>query len=287
MSSRVISSLDFDQALDRGLAPEQFKYRLLAEGDSWMERSSALTVSLPEHLARAMDAAGDEVLIINLARFGDTMRRIGDTASGDLGAWLDTSFNWRFDALLLSAGGNDFIDAALDPAPGHGILRDLADRQVPVRGSDCLEPAALDRLVLEYLHPSFERLYQRVQDSRHAGLPILLNHYDTPVARDAPATPLGKSWLHRAYVNNSIPESLWPDLTRSLFGELRQTISEWALDRDEVRVVPTGDVLLPAQAGSSGSSGDWLNEIHPNAAGWRKLALRWRDALRECLGPAP
>ncbi len=283
MSSTVIYSSEFDRYLDHGLAPEQFKYRLLAEGDSWMERSSATTVSLPDHLARAMSAGGDDVLIINLARFGDTMRRIGECVAGDFGLWVDTAFNWKFDAVLLSAGGNDFIDAARDPPAGQGILKDLAGHQPPLDGADCMDRAALDRLVFEYLDPNFSRLYERVQFSRHAGVPILLNHYDTPVARYAPAFPSSRAWLCEAYTKNHIPPGLWLGLTGSIFTELRQTITDWAAGRPNVFIVPTEGSLDPALPGSSGSSGDWLNEIHPNPAGWGKLAQRWRDALKRVI----
>ena len=41
MASVVVYSRDFDRYLDMGLAPEQFKYRFLAEGDSWMDRKLA------------------------------------------------------------------------------------------------------------------------------------------------------------------------------------------------------------------------------------------------------
>lgn len=283
MPSKVVKSQDFDAAMDRGLAPEHFKYRFLAEGDSWMERSSALTPSLPEHLARTMDRSGEEVLIVNLALYGDTMRRIGQTLSGDFEMWLNTSFNWKFDAILLSAGGNDFIDAARDPPPGQGILQDMVGRQIPARGADCLNQAALDKLELEYLDPNFARLYGMVQASRHADVPILLNQYDTPVARPAPAPPGKKAWLHEAYVKNSIAPALWTDLTDTLFAELRQAIEEWALDRANVHVVPTHGLLRPAQSGSSGDNGDWINEIHPNAKGWKKLATSWRQTLRAAL----
>lgn len=283
MPSRVIRSQDFDAAVNRGLAPEQFKYRFLAEGDSWMERSSLLTPSLPEHLALAMDRGGEDVLIVNLALYGDSMRRIGDTLKGDLRLWLNTSFNWKFDAILLSAGGNDFIDAALEVPPGQGILHDMAGRQTPSRGADCLNQVALDKLEWEYLDPNFDLLYNMVQASQYANVPIFLNQYDTPVAQLAPAAPMTRTWLRDAYVKNSIVPHLWPDLTDALFAELRQAIEEWALDRPNVHVVPTHGLLQMAQAGSSGDNGDWINEIHPNAKGWKKLAQRWRQTLNETL----
>jgi lysophospholipase L1-like esterase len=280
MASTVIYSTEFDRYMERGLAPDQYKYRLLAEGDSWMERSSVTTPSLPDYLARAMASAGDDVLIVNLARFGDTMRRIGECANGDLRQWVVTDFNWKFDAILLSAGGNDFIDAARDPDPGQGIILDMAGRQPPLEGADCLDRVALDRLVLEYLEPNFVALYEQVQASRHAGVPILLNQYDLPVARDAPAFPGGKSWLHAAYVKNQVPPGLWAGLTEAIFLELRLAIEGWTAGRANCHVVPTFGNLLPADPASPANSNDWLNEIHPNPTGWKKLAALWRHCLR-------
>jgi hypothetical protein len=125
VSSLVIYANEFDGYLNNGLAPESFKYRLLAEGDSWMDRSAMFHTSLLQKLAPKMNAAGDDVLIINLSRFGDTLRRIGTCADGEFRQWIDTGFNWKFDAILLSAGGNDFIDAARDPDAGQGILKDI------------------------------------------------------------------------------------------------------------------------------------------------------------------
>jgi hypothetical protein len=125
MASLVIYGNEFEGHMENGLSPEFFKYRFLAEGDSWMDRSAMFHTSLLQSLAPAMDAVGDEVLIINVAMFGDTMRRVGDCARGDFRLWVNTQFNWKFDAILLSAGGNDFIDAAATPVRARH-LRDLA-----------------------------------------------------------------------------------------------------------------------------------------------------------------
>lgn len=279
MASVVVYATEFDRYLDRGLAPERFRYRLLVEGDSWMERSSVTTPSLPDYLARAMDAAGDEVLIVNLARFGDTLRRIGECVAGDLGLWVNTDFGWKFDALLLSVGGNDFIDAARDPPPGQGILRDLRGQLPPVRAADCIDQAALDRLVYNYLDPNFATLMATLQASRHAGVPVLLNQYDTPTARDAPPFPGARSWLAEAFRANGVPETMWPGLAGAIFAELRQVFIDWADDHPQLTLVPTQGMLSPALAGSRGDSGDWINEIHPNPRGWIKLAAVWRECL--------
>lgn len=276
--SRVVYGWEYDRLVDLGgLDPARFKYRFLAEGDSWMERSSALTASLPHYLAEAMDAAGDSVLIVNLAMFGDTMRRIGECIQGEFGLWIR---GWKADAILLSAGGNDFIDAARDPPPGQGLLKDLAGQPAPANGQDCIDPAALSMLVNSYLNPNFAVLYDAVQASVNRDVPIFLNNYDTPVARDAPAFPGGKAWLFEAYRKNSIPPALWGDLTKIIFGDVQKAIAGWAQGRANVIGVPTHGRLTAADPADSGNSGDWINEIHPNKAGWRKLAPIWRNTIR-------
>jgi lysophospholipase L1-like esterase len=49
-------------------------------------------------------------------------------------------------------------------------------------------------------------------------------------------------------------------------------------------VVDTRNTLAPADPAATGSSGDWLNEIHPTPAGYRKIAARLSDAIDETLG---
>jgi hypothetical protein len=285
MSSLVIYSNEFDGHLQNGLVPQHFKYRFLAEGDSWMDRSAMFDTSLLQQLARTMDAAGDDVLIINLALFGETMRRIGECVTGDFAMWLRTEFSWKFDGILLSAGGNDFIDAARDPDPGQGILKNLAGQAAPPWGHECIRRDAVAQLVTEWLDPNFSLLYNQVQGSRHADVPIFLNNYDTPTARNAPVFPGGRAWLFDAYTKNSIPTGLWPDLTDSIFNDVQTTIAGWATGRPNVFSVPTDGTLTPALPLAPGSSNDWLNEIHPNQSGWKKLAAVWRDSILGELGP--
>jgi hypothetical protein len=283
MSSLVIYSNEFEGHRRNGMNPAFFKYRFLAEGDSWMDRSAMFHTSLLQQLAPAFDATFEDVLVINLAQFGDTIRRMGDCLNNDFRQWVNTPMGWKFDAILLSAGGNDFIDAARDPGPGQGILKDLANAPLPASGHDCVRPDAVAALVTQYMDPSFTAIHDMVQNSHHADTPIFLNNYDTPVARNAPAFPGGRSWLFDAYTRNSIPPALWPDLTDSIFNDVQTTIAGWTVGRPSVFTVPTDGTLTPADPLSNGDSGDWLNEIHPNHAGWQKLAAVWKTAIKNVL----
>jgi hypothetical protein len=229
---------------------------------------------------------GNDALFINLSRFGHRIRQIESALNDDFLMWLNVDLGFRFDALLFSAGGNDFIDAALDPAAGQGILRDMHGAGPGLTAADCLDAVRVSNLVTNEIDPAFAALYRLVRRSAlYADLPIFLNGYNVPVARNAPV--LKKAWLFEAYRKNGIPAdsggapfSLWRELTESIFHTLEAVIGGWPIGRLGVVPVATGAVpLVAADPQSRGESGDWINEIHPNVAGWRKLAPVWRDAI--------
>ncbi len=283
MACRVLYSDEYDREIAQGtLAPETFDYRILCEGDSWMDRSSLFQLSLPWALAQTFTGKkGNDALFINLARLGDTMRGIADCGDALFDQWLNTDGLFRFDALLLSAGGNDFIAAALEPGSGNGILHGVHGAPPGLQADDCYNPHAVTDLVVNVIDPSFEAIYQRVRASRNPDLPILLNGYNMPVTRPAPAFHGGQAWLSRAYEKNGIPKRLWAEVTERIFIDVESTVTGWTRDdRFGLHVVPTTRVpLVPAAEESTGSSGDWLNEIHPNKSGWRKLAQAWQQEL--------
>jgi hypothetical protein len=255
-----------------------FDKTFLAEGDSWMDASAVAQGSLPFYLAEEFNRRGMTYLIINISTSGQTLQRIAETMRGDYVWWLAQQ---RFDAVLLSAGGNDFIDAARDPDAGQGLLRDMAGQPLPPDGAACLQPDAVRRLVDDYLAPNFGAMYDALRSStQNAATPLLLNGYDTPVARNAPAVPgLVGPWLYTAYVKNHIDPSLWPSLTQAVFAEITRALSGWLTGRVGIELMPTSGKLTPAAPDSTGSSGDWKNEIHPNASGWRRQARIWADRL--------
>lgn len=277
MSSQVIHGplyLAKPERVDR-FGP--FRYRFLIEGDSWMDMSSPANASLPHFLVDEFNRRGISALFINLATGGHTLRRIEATIRGDLGWWLRQD---RYDAVLFSAGGNDLIDAARDPDPGRGLLRDMAGQPLPADAMDCVDAAALDTLVRGYLDPNFNTVHGALRASpQNALTPLFLNCYDTATARNAPAGPGIGPWLYDAYTKNGIDPVLWPGLTSGLFTRLRKTIENWPTGRPGVHAVPTSGRLVPANARDRGPSGDWENEIHPGASGWRKLAPLWADRI--------
>ena len=258
-----------------------FQIRILAEGDSWMDRSGPVAASLPDYLAREFDRVGVCALIINISTAGHTLRRITDTMGGEFSWWLR---QFRYDAIVFSAGGNDFIDAARDPAPGLGLLKDMAGQPSPSNGYECVRAEAVKALRDGYLASNFDTIYRRVRsDALNAQVPLFLNCYDTPTARNAKAADGVGPWLYTAYRKNHIAQALWPSLTAGIFNAVRTSVEAWCSGRTGVYAVPTCGRLTPAAPQSTGRSGDWQNEIHPSASGWRKLAPAWVSAMRPAL----
>lgn len=289
MTSFVLYDRDFSREIAQGtLQLENFDHYFLCEGDSWMDRSSPAQLSLPWALASGFRGPrGDRALFINLSQFGHTMRQVRDCLDDTLHQWLTTPLGIRFDAMLFSAGGNDFIDAALIPAPGDGLLVNVRGRDPDkLRSEDCIDPYFVAALVTG-IDEDFRRIHDAVRASPlHGDMPILLNSYHAPVARDAPAVRGRKAWLAEAYRKNGIPPRLWDEVTERIFIDVKFTVTGWldADDREGLFVVPTDEVpLVPAQPDAPGSSGDWLNEIHPNVSGWEKLAAAWQRELDRVL----
>lgn len=284
MRSIVVQPVDYDRVIaQQGLGVQDFRYIILAEGDSWMERSAVLQGSLPDFYGFLADARNEPTLIINLARFGDELRRIGTVQAKEFRYWLR---QFRYDAVFFSAAGNDYISAAKDPDPGQGILRSFVNTAPPASSDDCIHWDAVARLRSAYLSPCFQAIYDMVQASpANRDTPILVNSYDVPVARNAPA--VREAWLYAAYVKHNIPPALWPGVTQAIFDSIGDELQSWVDGRPSVSLVPTRGVLTPADPASTGNSGDWVNEIHPNKRGWKKLAPIWRAAFRQAKGLAP
>ncbi|MDQ6684890.1 MAG: hypothetical protein M3Z16_07170 [Pseudomonadota bacterium] len=284
----IITPRDVNQG-EHGASPDDpdYPWHLLSEGDSWFTIAAIPSSNLLFELRLARYAQ-----VLNLAYPGDTLRSIGDLARNtDLKRFLaKRNFCSRFDALLLSGGGNDIIGAAptlIQPKPARGADPALAESYV-------------DAAALQALLDAIEAGYAGIvalrdsASSKSQGAPVFVHTYDYATPRNAPARFIGGvaiagPWLFKAFAGSGLEIGLQQRISDLLIDRLAATLL--SLDSDAggasalpcVHVVDTRDTLVRANPTERGNSNDWINEIHPNGGGYRKIAARISARINDVL----
>lgn len=208
----------------------------------------------------------------------------------------DSDFDWRILAegdswftigaipssnLLMSGGGNDLIDQAAD------IIR--------------ATPTGTGKKPAHFVNA--ERLLQFQQGvqagyraivalrdsdgSPNQGKPIVVHTYDYPTPRPAPATflivPITKPWMHPVFERYQVPKGQRNGVADILLDALADALLQLEKELPAFHVVDTRNVLVRADINAKGNSGDWLNEIHPNGDGYRKIANKLAAKLHKLL----
>ena len=136
---QVIRYGDIDKRFpERDPDNRRYKFKVLAEGDSWFTLGAVPSSNLLFSLEVTKPTA-----LVSIAEPGDTIMNMGDPGRMlQLRRLLaDPRFSYKWDAILISGGGNDLIDSAPnllkkidaasdDPAalPGRGSAVSLGAR---------------------------------------------------------------------------------------------------------------------------------------------------------------
>lgn|GEM_PF-294030 len=259
--------------------------RLLAEGDSWFTLNTSPLPGKPQNLLHQL-RFHKATEIINLARPGDHIRRMARIASNPALNQALSGSGRRWSGILLSGGGNDFIDEAK-----RILLKETQRPAGATNPADFCDQARIDRLVNE-IQGSYRQI-AALRD-RPTGparrIPILTHTYDYATPRDAPASffirRLGP-WLSEAMRHGGVPRQHWVPIADYLADRLAEALLDLSRGPNAIRnfhVVDTRNTLTRAAFGARGNSNDWLNEIHPNAAGYDKLAKLIEPVLEPLIG---
>lgn len=265
---------------------------VLAEGDSWFHFGYTPAIGQVRNLLDAL-VFEQPTVIANIACSGDTIKQIAELAANPD---LDHALAYRkWDLILLSAGGNDLIDALTGNYRIDGRRIEILNRAVVSADfMDYINQANLAAL-LDHIEAYYRHVAQ-LRDTAANGLnrdTVIVAHcYDYITARKAPARFLGHTlgpWAWKAFRHQRyrIDAKLWRDITDTLFGALAERLGMLGQSIPGLIVVDTLDTLTRALPDSDGDSMDWANEIHPNAEGYKKLArLKLTAAIGPLLAPA-
>jgi lysophospholipase L1-like esterase len=265
-----------------------YPWHFLAEGDSWFTIAAIPSSNLLLELR-----LGRWTQILNLAYPGDTLSSIQNLAQNDdLTKYLaKKNFCSRFDALLLSGGGNDLIGTATQL-----IRKAAAAGDDPEAPESYVDEETLETLLAD-IQAGFETIIA-VRDSAGSlskRSPAFVHTYDYATPRNAPArfvgaVPIAGPWLFKAFAGSAIAITLQQRIADLLIDRLAAAIL--ALDSDNTasgralpafHVIDTRDTLVRANPTEVGNSNDWINEIHPNLDGYRKIARRLSAKINEVM----
>jgi hypothetical protein len=248
---------------------------VVAEGDSWVLYPWKLR-DVAEHLA-------DDLNVYSVGAAGDELVHMIDRKQHLRAIAKLTKDGRRPEALLFSGGGNDVLGP-----PFKRMLRDYTGGydpgQNPERfvhltcdeGEDCLENEL--RRVSGY----YERLFDQMA-AEHPRITVYVHGYDyaEPGGNGEPVEALPFNWIF-SYGD-------WLSETLRLRGiyleEDQDAIIRLLIDNYNDRIRRLADVR--AEAGENvryvdvrGSVGsDWANEIHPNTAGFGRVAAHFKSAI--------
>ena len=275
-------------------------YRFLAEGDSWF---SLGTLDLVKNSSLLLEMNfGQSGCAINCATPGDTLKRMSQLNTDP--NFIDLLCGKRarhWDGILMSCGGNDLIEAVQSPAVDAAgqpvpkalrLLRSVSEWGPAGEGAGRYLTDEGWATFSKYLQANFAHLIGLRDGPRgaSAGQPIFIHGYAFPTPRPAGAGLGIGPWLFPALQAYAIPEEDGLALAHELLARLAALLSSMAADSARFPNLHFFDsaaiALDPAEAGTTGVSGDWVNEIHLTRAGYRKVAVPWSAAIEAVLVPA-
>lgn len=264
----------------------EFSRVFLAEGDSWFSFGSTKLHNVLSSLTLQ-----DRACILNIAEPGDTLRRMHETtANPDFFFYLRNQGGRSWNAIFLSGGGNDLIDAIwnADAQRSEVLVQPTSPGNIDQTNlRSVINDDALAAL-FNFIKLNVAQVVAEGRDgagSNSANVPIFMHTYALAQPRKAPVRHFNHGpWLFPACLWLGIHSSLWLDLSRLLLEELAACLK--SIDLPNFHVVDTFTLtttLIPADQAAEGDSHDWENEIHPNRRGYKKLADTWAVELGRLL----
>lgn len=258
ISQESDAALAFANAWARSLRHAQYRLDkfagvrrpvVVSEGDSWFQypiRLNDVVDSLINdrgYQLLSLGAAGD--LLGNMVQREEYVEKIEDENA---------------DVFLVSGGGNDML--------GGGRLRDFVLSKPANASVQERINGVRWRQFLEQLTQLYEGMFDKLTSS-YPSLKIICHGYDY-------ALPRGQQWLGEPLESRRVPERQSNDLVKILIDGFNERLIETADRYSQVTHVDCRGVV-----GENVQS--WYDELHPNNAGYKRVADRFHEAIQNAL----
>ncbi|QPF71778.1 hypothetical protein G8A07_01750 [Roseateles sp. DAIF2] len=282
---------------------EGYRWRLLAQGDSWFSAAAAklsahanlLQELVFQQRALAINCAGQNEALAHMVDLQGAPEFVRLLTAPDAPVW---------DGLLLSVGGNDLIAAARTPAHPVGqdptpveliplhlrLLRHQTEWGAPSQGVARYFSEPGWSTYADYLRANIRHLLSLRDQGPSAGKPVFMHCYAVPMPRPAGAEDSGP-WLYPTFRAYNIPAADWAAVSRLMVMHLALLLKSLAADQAQFPGLQVFDStavpLALATPGTTGISGDWHNEIHLNHSGCFKIGRAWSEHIERVLRGEP
>ncbi len=265
----------------------------LAQGDSWFSLGALPPTRTTRVVAELRPKRS--TVVVNCAKPGALLHRMTNTTTEPLFLrLLNGKVARRWNAILLSGGGNDLIEA-VGAAPDHPadqrLLKTPAERgPAPANGA-----AYISDVGWKVFADHIEEVFNKVVDARDAGVnkgvPLVWHNYARVMPRPSGAGLGFGPWLLPALDLYAVPRADRLAVSDELIGRLGQAIQGMVARRmakDPGAALHVADSqnagIVLSEPDSTDESGDWINEIHLTKAGYAKAAAAWTAILDPLFG---
>jgi lysophospholipase L1-like esterase len=272
------------------LLPAKLVY---AEGDSWFDRPT----TSPNTGGSLLEAIRTPYLtaVVDVSGVGEEVR---DMVRGHRARQTQSMFRrFSFDAILLSAGGNDLKNVFADLFAARALASDgFTSRFQPDQLGMLAQPDRYTDLFDEVIRNigRFIDLREAARDGMTRRAPIFVHGYDYLQPRPAGSRVFSDSrigggpWLHPSMKAAGLSDAQMRSTVDVVVDELNRQLQRVIAPLPHVHLIDQRGLLMPALPGASGPDGDWTDEIHPSRQGFNRLARsRWDVALSSALGWCP
>lgn len=272
--------------LAQKIAGGAYEKVLLCEGDSWFD----IYTPAPLHEPNLLDALRTPrtALLVDISHVGDTAMQMatGQQASTTL-AFLN---EFKFDALLLSAGGND-LKGAFKEAFIRKIVHARTKTALPADvATMTATPHRADDVFREVVGYIVTWIGLRQRSKWNQDTPVVLHGYDYLQPRPAYARIVVNGprasgpWIHPILKADGKSADEMRQMAKDVIDALNGWLERMVKPLPGVHLLDTRRTLTLAAPDTTKASNDWMDEIHATPEGWAKLAAAaWNPALAKIL----
>ena len=278
---------------EQGFFPfEQFSVHALAQGDSWFS-IGAMPPTKTSNLLLELEVRGlaRSTVMVQCGRPGKVLKRfMNTTREKDFLRMMRGPLARRWSVIMISGVGNDLIAAVgSDPgeAPEARLLRTPAERPALINSAADFVSEPGWTAFVGHVSVVFNELVDLRDQGLNNGVPMLFHNYAPMTPRPSGAGLGSGPWLQPALDAYAVPDTQRIALADELLTRVNALIGNLLAGREaahpgsNLHLVDSFNKagVVRAAAGSSGTSGDWVNEIHLTRAGYRKCADVWAEVM--------